>query len=377
MANVYCAIYGNSNDWDGTTHWGMNPVTEEWCADQNERDNGDGDGWTEGYTSAYPSLSAWETARDGVAQAADTEYAIIFGPWTAHDTAKLTFAGWTNPPTEIIIQTLGTDARSQDGKFGSNSCYVLENDDAIRCVDVDQTGHTLTFTGIQFEITNTAADTCIWNDNAANLTVDKCFFYENGDQGARGIYSVSGTAHDVMVVNSIFRDCMEGIKGNTSTGTGKVYNCTLEGCAYDCIEDDGGVWTVKNCAVFNNVDDFDAVDVIDWCASDQGAGEGDNGLDISGTWDTTCFTDQGNGDYSIEVDSPLKDASDLSQFDDADVPSDDICGNPRNIGEGETVSIGAYEYVAVGPEEAIKELLVGAGGMDGGSLGSGLNPMYG
>ena len=107
MADVYSAIILDNNYWDGTTSWAGE-------ANEAARDSKYG-------ARRYTALNTWETARDGVAQAADTEHANIFGPWASHDTGNPAFIGWTNKPT-IIVQTIGTDARSPDGKYGSNSC---------------------------------------------------------------------------------------------------------------------------------------------------------------------------------------------------------------------------------------------------------------
>jgi len=332
MADVFSAIILDSDYWDGT---------ESWAGEVSEaaRDS-------KYSTRNYSSLSAWESARDGVALAADDEYANVFGPWVSHDTGEIAFVGWTNKPANIILQTIGDDARSQDGKFDSNSCYVLENDSALRNIDIGEAGFTISIVGIQFEATSTSADAAIWMDHDCTVSIDKCYFYENGDQGGRGLRPLANVT--LTVTNSIFVDFSETIKGNAGTGSGKIYNCTLTGASGDCIEDDGGTWTVKNCALFDNNDDFQDPNTLDSNASDQGSGEGTNGLDISSTWNTTCFTNQAAGDYSIESDSPLKDASDISQADDANVPSDDIIGTARNTGAGQTVSIGAFEYQAAG-----------------------------
>ena len=172
MADVYCAIYGDSDYWDGTTHWGIDPSDESWCANQAARDNI--------YTAAYTSLSAWEAARDGVANAGDDEYAIIYGPWTSHDTNEFDFAGWSNTPNKIWIKTLGTDARSQDGKYGSNSCYVGDNDGADYFIKNSGVNCDIEIEGLQFKHSydaNATAMLYLSNANFSNTyTVKKCWF---------------------------------------------------------------------------------------------------------------------------------------------------------------------------------------------------------
>jgi hypothetical protein len=292
-------------------------------------------------------LSLWEGDRDGKAAAGVDEYALIFGPWASHDTGEVALSGWTNQP-DIYIRTVGPDARSQDGKFSSNNCYVLENDSTLSALDFDQDGFTVEVIGIQFYGTSATDDILVKCDNQVNLTVDKCYFALGGDANGTLLALNSETTETNHLTNSILvangGNCI--YIDNTSV-TNEIHNCTITGGARG-IFNKNGTLNCSNCAIFNNTDDFDNRDVanINYCATDQGAGEGTNGLDISETWDSTCFTDQASGDYSIEVDSPLKDASEITQADDADVPSDDIIGTARNTGAGEQTSIGAYEYVA-------------------------------
>jgi len=230
LADIYSAIILDDDYWDGTVSW-AGEVSEA------ARDS-------KYSTRRFTSLSAWESDRDGNAAAADPEYANIFGPWTSHDTTEFLFSGWTNKPA-ITIQTIGTDARSQTGLFDANNCYVLENDSAGRCIDIDETGHTITIIGVQFQCTNVSGDMMILNNNYADLTIEKCFFDESGDGGSKGIWSYGGN-HDLTVKNSIFDGCAEAMKGGVGTGAAKLYNNTSYGSGSgDGFEDDGGTWTAR------------------------------------------------------------------------------------------------------------------------------------
>lgn len=324
MADVFSAIILNNDYWDGT---------ESWAGEMDEaaRDSKYG-------ARRFTSMSLWEADRDGNAQAADTEYANIFGPWVSHDTAEFLFADWTNNPT-IIIQTIGPDARSQDGKFGSNSCYVLENDEASFLIDMNESGHDLTFIGVQFYNTSITGVVIIYMDRDGSLVVKKCFFKSTNN--AKSIW-VSAAAITLVVENSICTGTGEHIKGAVGTGSAVICNCTIEGSAADAIEDDGGTWTVKNCAVFNNLDDFDSVDFIDYCASDDqnGTNSQDLGGDAAG-WNA-AFTDYANGDYTVkDINSVLyNNGVNLSGVG----ITDDIKGTARP--QAGSWDIGAYKFEA-------------------------------
>ena len=72
---VYCAIYEDSNYWDGTTAWGYDATSDVHSptahANQGARDGQ--------YTAGYTDIATWESARDGVGSG-DDEYGIIIGP---------------------------------------------------------------------------------------------------------------------------------------------------------------------------------------------------------------------------------------------------------------------------------------------------------
>ena len=279
--------------------------------------------------------------------AADNEYANIFGPWTSSDSSGLDMYGWTNEPVHIYIQTQGTDARSQDGKYGSNSCYILTT--TTRNYLCESLDYKITFTGIQFH--NEKADgycNILCDDATAELKFDKCYF-KMTNQGGFGNIRFSAI-NTLEVINSILESSYENVRGNASgaTGTVKIYNCTIEGASGDAIQDDGGTWTVKNCCVFNNLDDFQDVDTMDFNASDDG--DGTNSQDMSpGTPEADEWgdhvTDYANGDYTIVGTGSCLYQNGESNTNDSDVPTDDIIGTARVDG---SESIGAYEHVVAG-----------------------------
>lgn len=80
----------------------------------------------------------------------------------------------------------------------------------------------------------------------------------------------------------------------------QIYNCCVTDAYYDGIHIEADATaTVKNCAVFNNADDFDdaAASTIDYCASDDG--DGTNAVAaFDGDWDNE-FNDPTNGDFTL------------------------------------------------------------------------------
>ncbi|GAF87961.1 unnamed protein product, partial [marine sediment metagenome] len=142
---------------------------------------------------------------------------------------------------------------------------------------------------------------------------------------------------------------------NTSSfsGTLNIFNNTITGFHKAGVEDDAtGVTNIYNCAFFNNgsdiISDGNTVQTVSNCATDVGGGQGANGVDISGTWDSTCFTDAGGTgpDFSVQdVDSPLYNTGDGTVPD--AIFTDDIIGTTRGPAVGDW-DIGAFEFAAAG-----------------------------
>jgi len=310
---------GSGSDyWDGTISWGGE-------ATEGARDALYG-------SRVFATLSAWEADRDGnVADSVD-EYANIFGPWTANDTAQVVFDGWSYTP-DVYIRTIGNDAKSQDGLFGSNNCYVLENNSTITAISVSEVGHTISIDGIQIESSTNAASSAIFSNQGINFTISNCFFLESGDGGANGIWTAGN--HDLVVTNCVFNGHDEALKVNAGTGTMDVFNCTVYGNnGGDGFEDDGGTSTVKNCISFNNVDDWDNINNLSTSASD----DSDSGTIQPASW-ANEFKDYTTGDFRIK-DHNSEIAGAGEDLESAEGFSTDITGRPRQSGNW---SIGAFE----------------------------------
>jgi len=302
-ADVYCAIVSDSDYWDGTIAWGYDATSSVTSptahANQTARDAQ--------YTATYSSLWAWEDARDGVAQAGDTEYAIIQGPWVNPDTTSWICEDFASDA--IIIRAIGV-ARC-NGIWDDTDAYTLEvasEDDSygVRVASNDPT----TFDGLQFHDDSITATTgfCVEFHGTGTYTLSNSFLSTMGAANAVEIDAASTTTiFNCIIINRHTR--LSGGEAIHAVGGSTVYVYTTLACNFDdAFEDSGATTTAISCVAIDCVDDFDSWDTITTCATDQGAGEGTSGVDISATWDSTCFTDHSVYNYNVQdTDSPLYD----------------------------------------------------------------------
>lgn len=338
MAAVYCAIVdaNNSDYWDGTIAWGYdatsdvhNPTAH---ANQAARDAQ--------YTASYNTISAWETARDGVANADDDEYGIIQGPWDVDDTTACNINDWGITTGSITLRAIG-DARHAgvwDDGADSPHRWVAANTSYITRIYEPN----VTFDGLQI-YNSESVDTsysAIYAASDINLRVSNCIIKTYHSRGIR----INGASVTAKIWNTIVYcegDNGEGDEGIylDSCDTGEVYNCTIYGFN-DGIEVDEVATsvTLKNNIVFNNADDFDdAVGVtIDYNGSDDDTGTNSqtpSGADWANEMSNYAvfnFTlDSAGNMYDNGVTDPG-----TGLFD------DDIKGTARTV----SWSIGAFEY---------------------------------
>tara|TARA_R110000772_G_scaffold76180_1_gene164771 strand:+ start:1240 stop:1737 length:498 start_codon:yes stop_codon:yes gene_type:complete len=153
----------------------------------------------------------------------------------------------------------------------------------------------------------------------------------------------------MLIINSILDGQGDSQTCLSSEGADiEVYNTVLTAAdeGVDC--NAHTTLIVKNCAVFNNTDDFVAVHAsttIDYCASDDG--DGTNSVDISpgGTeadgW-AAAFTSYTTYDYSPKDASSVLVSAGLGSATDPNVPTEDLIGTTRSTS---APSIGAIEFV--------------------------------
>ncbi|HQO61548.1 MAG TPA: choice-of-anchor Q domain-containing protein, partial [Deltaproteobacteria bacterium] len=260
------------------------------------------------------------------------------------DTTACTVDGYTTSTDyyiNIYAANGGTQSLSPNRHAGvwDTSKYYLSS---YQCLIIKDTN--VSISGLQIEMASTGlyAYGIYSNIALSNGITRNCIVKDNQTGTSRTCYKCTG--------GQIYENCI-AINGayvgfNSSSGDNNVlrvyiYNCTAFGCSSGIVTNTGGT-RVRNCAVFNNADDFNGTfESIQYCASDDK--DGTNAVDISpgateaDDWNA-AFTDYANGDFSVkDTSSPLYDAgTDLSAY-----FTTDIIGTTRS-----TWDIGAFEYVA-------------------------------
>ena len=342
MADVYSAVYGDLDYWDGTIEWGFDATSNRHSptphVDQAARDAQ--------YVDNFTSLNAWEIARDGAAGAGDTEHAIIQTPWDSDDTSLINVSGWTTG--SIIVRAIG-DARNQTGIWDDGVASPYRLVAASGGPVITTTENNVTYDGLQVHNTSVSGiGICIQYGNQDGGVISNCIL-SVAETAGTGIQFTNG---DVDVWNNVIF-CPHARTGAFSSegmiltvGIGRVFNNTVDNFNDGIeIESAGTSSTIKNNVSFNNADDFDdaASSTIDYNASDDADGTNAQDLNenVGGEWDAS-FTDYANNDYSV------KDASSLLYNNGTNDPgsglfSDDLIGTSRP--QATTWDIGAFELI--------------------------------
>lgn len=267
------------------------------------------------------------------------------------DTASVTISG--NSVDSITVEGIDFPA---DGILDTSKYTMKPVDRFTSCIE-DIADNNVTINHIQLVGTPTGAadgDNLINDISAIGIVIDSCIFYGEENSGFRaknGIQLGSAGASVIIKNTLLYNFGIDGILDSFTAATAVIYNCTITRCDGDAIERNSGTFTATNCALFNNADDIDGTVTTTNCATDEGAGVGTAGVDISSTWDSTCFTDvNGLGpDWSVQdSDSPLYNVgADLS----GSGVTDDIIDTARP--QATTYDIGAFELPVGGVTQTV------------------------
>lgn len=312
-------------------------------------------------THAYNSLAAWNAAEATDLVTAGDSHVVICTGGQDTLTGQISFAGWTTGASNTLT-IKSNDVRNPANGFADGyrlyiskasgefhifyalKDYVtLENIYAEGNSTAGGTVHCASLTGIVY----------------AGLVFDSCWFRVSGSATAgKSCIQSHGSADNSTSI--IIKNCIldagtvsggvsYGFRGLYASGADVfIYNCTITNHTGAGVTAQGETIVVKNCAVFNNADDFQVLSgtiSADYCASDDG--DGTNPVDISpgGTESTdwaAAFMDYANGDFRIkDTNSVLYNAgTDLS----GSGITDDLIGTARP--QASTYDIGAFELIA-------------------------------
>ena len=262
-----------------------------------------GDGTTNdtvGANRAYASLSGAEADLRTLNAAEDLQ---IMCCGTAADTTTVSFGNYTYVEaayTVYVRSNRTVESGYHRGKWNegayrlqpSSSCiFAIANNPCNVVFDGIQAYSNLS--GNQIQCTGSSSKDVILKECIVKLgSTPTCVFSNFGYSGS-GIYKFrncvcSGTNNDYDIFHYV--------------GTVNVYNCVVRGFSNGVVRFNTGTITAKNCAVFDNSDDFYGAVTADRCASDDG--DGTNPISVS-SWSAQFL----QSDYATSLDFRLKPAS--------------------------------------------------------------------
>lgn len=306
-------------------------------------------------THAYQSLNAWEAAEETDLDTANNTHTVHCNRTNSGgmDTTAVTISGWTTSATDFI--TVIADDFPANGIY-DNTKYTLHNNDSI-VTFFGLVEDYINLVNLQVLITETSTNVrrginvdALGVANAINI--DSCIIKGacSGTGAANGI-RVAGANNNVNIFNNIITDIFIAADGGfrgisvTSATAVNLYNNTFYNNTR-AVNRDGGTVNAINDALFNNEDDFTgSFATIDYCATEEGAGEGTNGVAITQTADdyAALVVDAAGDNFNVTDTS-----SELYQTGNGATPkavfTDDIIGTTRDAVDLNW-DIGAYELI--------------------------------
>ncbi len=323
-----------------------------------------GDGQSQAHTNdggghrAYKSLAEWEAAEQKDLVTAD-EIHRVYCAGSARDETACTVAGWNDTGPSNYVLIAGDPAAPDDDGVNPNNAFSTGH---YRIGGVSDHALTMSINSWRIEdlqidhqsATNNRTALRVSSINPSNGTVDMKLHririrWNTAETIANHDAIVAPDADAVLDIRNCIIDWARGGSAEAAAIFGcdaTLFNCVVTG-ADNGIQIDGGTAEIRNCAVFDNTDDFldnsggAAAITIDTCASDDG--DGTSAVDLSpgaGEADgwNDAFVDQANGDFAVKnAASVLADAGTTGG------PATDILGASYG-----TADIGAFAFDAAG-----------------------------
>lgn len=261
-----------------------------------------------GYSATYTSMATMEAGEDGDLTAAGgtrlrVEITASDGTWeNAPDDSQAVFDGWTCDYASgeyVWVYTVDT-AKPSSPMFWDETAYIFRPATQYVALNIDNdfaaANLAIVFDDIQFARTRTGYGANTAQVLAASylerLELNRCWIERDEASPGHGldVQGVAGTAAEVHITNCVFSgvgsESGDGFNGTDGAQLAATYivNSTFTGWSGDAIEPNNTNTYVINTALFYNADDFEDTYPAGYplyCASDQGAGEGTNGIDLT------------------------------------------------------------------------------------------------
>jgi hypothetical protein len=272
------------------------------------------------------------------------------GSW--NETGAIVVAGTTTSAANYIeFKTTGL-GRHAAGKWDSNAHYVeIASATNAECIDIRE--EYFRITGMQLSQNHDGAG-CIGMlvvGTSNYIKIEKSIIKKGSNLDGMGIMASDTDLNIDIISNVIYQD---GTRDASSEGVRvtplllNLYNNIIYNFNKGLDINGGTTINVKNNAIFGcNNDIEDSVGATyDYNATDDG--DGANAIAPLGADWANEFPNYATYDFAIDNGGNCYHGSEITQADDAKVPSDDIIETARNTGAGEQTSAGAFEYQVVG-----------------------------
>ncbi len=293
------------------------------------------------YTSLQAAITGEVAANDDLTAMEGILHIKIEGDWSGGADSLATLIGFTTSADYYVH--IYTDSANRASASGWDAAkYRLEVTDGIGLY-INEVNY-VRIDGLQIKSTATTSTSyCL---NLINIAAGNDIRLSNvrfeGSGGSANMAIRTGDADVIIKIwNSIFNTFSNDVM-RINCATAELYNSVVYGGGAAGVEMDGGTWTIKNIASFNNTgsdfqDDTGGSPTLDYNASDDGSGT--NPV-TPANW-ANVFENAAGGDFRLKsTDTDLHDSG--TDNPGSGLYSNDIEGTARVS----LWDIGAFEYVA-------------------------------